>query len=57
MESQEEDEKEILEKKTVVQLKIKTCCFPSDGMATPHCYHNQIYKVPVAHSLSYWEHL
>lgn len=54
--SQEEEKEKILEKKTVVELKIKNCCFPSYIVAT-YCLHNQFYKVPVDHSLPSWAHL
>lgn len=29
---------------------------PNSIVATPHCFHNQLYQVPVDHSLSYWAH-
>lgn len=29
---------------------------PNSIVATPHCFHNQLYQVPVDHSLPYWAH-
>lgn len=35
----------------------QTCCSLSSVVAPPHGFHNQLYKVPVDHSLSYGAHL